>query len=261
MTSIPAIPAIIQGKPLETLPTDLYIPPEALRIFLESFEGPLDLLLYLIQRQNFDILNVPIAEITRQYLEYVNLIKDLQLDLAADYLVMAALLTEIKSQMLLPQPQETGEEENSDPRVRLIRQLQEYALFKQAAQQLWELPQVGRDTFPVSIDLPKLPKDIIVPPVTWNILLKTMQEVMQRAILFTSHQVLKEPLSVRERMSFILDQLKTQHSLQFTHLFTLEEGRAGAVVTLLAILELARESLIHIIQVTPFSPLQITHIT
>jgi segregation and condensation protein A len=253
VTTHPAI--IVEGTPLETLPTDLYVPPDALQVFLESFEGPLDLLLYLIQRQNLDILNIPIAEIIRQYLQYVDLMQELNLDLAAEYLLMAAVLMEIKSRLLLPSTKEN--ETESDPRTLLVKQLREYAQYKQAAQDLDALPRMERDIFLAGVEQPDIPKEIIVPNISWAALLDAMREVMERADLFTSHQVMREPLSVRERMSFILERLKTAQRINFMTLFTLEEGRAGAVVTLLAILELTKESLIQIVQEQPFETIQV----
>ncbi len=249
-TELPS--AIVQGKPLAELPAGLYVPPEALQIFLESFEGPLDLLLYLIQQQDFDILNIPIAEITRQYLQYLELMQELQLDLAAEYLLMAALLSEIKSRLLLPTSHQTNDKE-TDPRTQLIEQLQEYARYKQAAQALAALPQIGRDIFPAQVEKPEIVHDIIVPNISWPILREAMQEVMARATFFSSHHILREPLSVRERMSSILATLNQYHCVEFNQLFTLAEGRAGVVVTLLAILELVKELLIQIIQPQPFT--------
>ena len=253
-TELPS--AIVQGAPLDTWPTDLYVPPDALQVFLEQFEGPLDLLLYLIQRHNFDIIDIPIAEITRQYVQYIELMKQMNLDLAAEYLVMAAMLMEIKSRILLPvvSPDNTS---TDDPRTQLIKQLQEYAQYKQAAQNLAALPQEGQDFFTATVELPELPKEIKIPSITWLELLEAMRDVMERAALFTSHQVIREPLSVRERMSLILERLKAARRVGFLTLFTLEEGRAGVVVTLLAILELARESLIQIVQQQPFEVLQV----
>lgn len=246
----------IQGNPLETLPTDLYVPPDALQVFLESFEGPLDLLLYLIQRQNLDILNIPIADITNQYLQYVDLMQDLDLDLAAEYLLMAATLMEIKSRFLLPTAQEQ-EGKGDDPRTQLVQQLREYAQYKQAAQDLEALPRLGRDIFMGIIERPDIPKEIVVPDISWATFLEAMRDVMERATLFSSHQVIGEPLSVRERMSMILEALKQQQRIEFLTLFTLEEGRSGVVVTLLAILELTKESLIKIVQGQLFEPIQV----
>lgn len=253
--SVTTHPAIVEGTPLETLPTDLYVPPDALQVFLESFEGPLDLLLYLIQHQNLDILNIPIAEIIRQYLQYVDFMQELNLDLAAEYLLMAAVLMEIKSRLLLPSSKEN--ETESDPRTQLVKQLREYAQYKQAAQDLDAIPRMERDIFLAGVEQPDIPKEIIVPDISWTALRDAMRDVMERADLFTSHQVMREPLSVRERMSFILERLKTAQRINFMTLFTLEEGRAGAVVTLLAILELTKESLIQIVQEQPFEMIQV----
>ncbi len=256
MSTEVALPqVIVQGAPLESLPTDLYVPPDALQVFLESFEGPLDLLLYLIQRQNLDILNIPIADITHQYLQYVDLMQEFNLDLAAEYLLMAAILMEIKSRLLLPSTQEN--EQESDPRAQLVQQLREYAQYKQAAQDLDALPRMERDIFLAVVERPNIPKEIIVPDISWSAMLEAMQDVMERASLFTSHQIMREPLSVRERMSLILEQLKITQTIDFMSFFTLEEGRAGVVVTLLAILELAKESLIQIVQPQPFEMIQV----
>jgi segregation and condensation protein A len=251
-------PAIVQGTPLEAWPTDLYVPAEALQILLESFEGPLDLLLYLIQHQNLDILDIPIAEITRQYLQYVDLMQEFNLDLAAEYLLMAAVLMEIKSRMLLPTSEEA--ESESDPRAKLVQQLREYAQYKQAAQDLDALPRMIRDIWPVSVQKPEMPKEIILPNISWSALLEAIRDVMKRAALFTSHQVMREHLSVRERMSLILERLKTSHRIDFVDCFTLEEGRAGVVVTILAILELTKESLIQLVQQQPFEMIQVIKI-
>lgn len=251
--------AIIQGVTVTELPGDLYVPPGALRVFLETFEGPLDLLLYLIQRQNLNILEIPIAEITRQYMQYIELMGELHLDLAAEYLVMAAILTEIKSQLLLPTHHAEGEIE--DPRERLIKQLQEYAIYKKAAQDLEQYPQVERDIFVVNLTAMEIPREIVIPPVGWHELLTAMQEVIMRANFFSSHQVLREPLSVRERMSLILEQLNNNRCVDFNHLFTLSEGRAGVVVTVLAMLELTKESLVQIVQLRPFGTIQIISLT
>lgn len=256
--TLPSLPETIkvQGTALESLPSDLYVPPDALKVFLEDFEGPLDLLLYLIQRQNFDILNIPIAEITRQYLQYVDLMKELHLDLAVEYLVMAAVLMEIKSRMLLPNSSpETLDP--ADPRTRLIQQLQEYAQYKHAAQNLAALPQLGRDIFPVSVDVITPPQACQIPNVSLSMILAAMQDVIARASLFSSHQVTREPLSVRERMSLILERLQYQRCVEFIELFTFEEGRAGVVVTFLAILELVKESLVQLIQLQAFGMIQV----
>ncbi len=250
--------AVVGGQPFTDLPNDLYIPPDALRVFLETFEGPLDLLLYLIQRQNLDILNIPITEITRQYLSYINLMQEMQLDLAAEYLVMAALLLEIKSRMLLPRPEEEiGSEEESDPRARLVQQLQDYARFKEAAKNLAELPQLGRDTFSVEAEMPEISRPRLPPSIHLDELLYAMRDVLIRMELFASHQITREPLSVRERMSLVLERLQHDSRLVFETLYTREEDRAGVVVALLAILELAKESMLFIYQEQTFGPIQV----
>lgn len=239
--------AVVQGVPYTRLPKDLYIPPDALEVFLaEAFEGPLDLLLYLIKRQNLDILNIPIAEITRQYMEYVELMKDLQLELAAEYLVMAAMLAEIKSRMLLPRPVE--EDDEDDPRAELVRRLQEYERFKQAAEDINELPRVERDINPVELPVPDRKVVKFPPRVEMKDLVYALRDVLVRADNYAHHHIQMEPLSVRERMSTVLQTLSADNFTEFTTLFTPEEGRAGVVVTLLAILELMKQSLIELVQ-------------
>lgn len=248
--------ALIHGQPLTAMPKDLYIPPDALQVFLEAFEGPLDLLLYLIRRQNLDILDIPMLEITRQYMDYVEMIKAFNLELAADYLVMAAVLAEIKSRMLLPRPAtEEGEEE--DPRAELVRRLQEYERFKKAAEDLDSIPRIGRDVWVASTDLPNLDLVKPVPDVDLKEILVALRDVMKRVELTQSHQVTMEPLSVRERMSAVLEKLSQVHFTDFQALFTPEEGRMGVVVTFLAIMELSRESLVEIIQSELFGPIHV----
>lgn len=239
--------ARLHGEPIEQLPDDLYIPPDALAIFLEAFEGPLDLLLYLIRKQNMDISDIPIAKITQQYMQYVDLMKELNLDLAAEYLVMAAMLAEIKSRLLLPKHEELEQEED-DPRNELIRRLREYEQFKQAAQDLDTLPRQGRDLFPAQTynNFPK-PKQL-EPEVDLCDLLTAFQAVLQRADMFTKHQIKREHLSIRARMTQVLTQLQQQALVAFDELFTFEEGRRGAVVTLMALLELSKAQLIDIKQ-------------
>lgn len=247
--------ALVRGEPLTALPQDLYIPPYALEVFLEAFEGPLDLLLYLIRRQNLDILDIPIAEITRQYVQYVELMKELRLELAAEYLVMAAILAEIKSRLLLPRPTEIEEEE--DPRAELVRRLQEYERCKQAALELDALPRVGRDLFPVRAAVPECERPRVLPKVTLQELLAAFQEVLARAEMFTHHHVQREPLSVRERMSQVLAGVQGGGFVPFTSLFDVSEGRMGVVVTLLAVLELIRESLLELVQAEAFAPIHV----
>jgi len=249
--------AVVQGEPLTQLPQDLYIPPDALEVFLEAFEGPLDLLLYLIRRQNLDILDIPIAEITRQYMEYIELMKELRLELAAEYLVMAAMLAEIKSRMLLPRPAAAEEGEEEDPRAELVRRLQEYERFKKAAEDLDALPRMERDTFPVSAELTERRVVRLVPEVTLKELLVAFQEVLRRAALFSHHHVQREPLSVRERMSQVLAAVQGGRRAEFTALFRVEEGRMGVVVTFLAVLELVKEQLVTLEQNEPFAPIYV----
>lgn len=248
--------AVVQGAPITELPKDLYIPPQALEVFLEAFEGPLDLLLYLIKRQNLDILNIPIAEITRQYMEYVEIMKELQLELAGEYLVMAAMLAEIKSRMLLPRPVEEDADE-ADPRAELIRRLQEYERYKQAAEDIDELPRSGRDTFPIAIVTPDKHSERPQPQVDLRDILLAMTEVMQRVEMFAHHQISREPLSIRERMSQILGRISPDSFIEFTTLFTIEEGRRGVVVSLMAVLELIKQSMIELIQAEPFGPIHV----
>ena len=249
--------AVVEGEPLTEMPRDLYIPPDALQVFLEAFEGPLDLLLYLIRRQNLDILDIPLAEITRQYMQYIELMQDLQLELAGEYMLMAATLAEIKSRMLLPRPQgELGHEED-DPRAELVRRLQEYERFKQAAADIEELPRVDRDTFPASAELAERRVVRLLPSVTMQEMLVALKDVMSRADMFAHHHVQRERLSVRQRMSDVLGALRTQAFVEFIQLFRPEEGRMGVTVTFCAILELLREGLIEIVQAEPFAPIHV----
>lgn len=248
--------AIVEGEPLTQLPMDLYIPPHALEVILDAFEGPLDLLLYLIKRQNIDILNIPIAKITHQYMQYIEVMRELQLELAAEYLVMAAMLAEIKSRMLLPRPAEQ-EEEGEDPRAELVRRLQEYERYRQAAQDVDALPRLERDVFQGSAEMCERKVVEIQPDVTLRELLLSFQEVLVRADMFAHHQVQREPLSVRQRMSDVLSRVQGRQFVEFTSLFTPEEGRMGVVVTFLSILELIRESLLDIVQSEPFAPIHI----
>ncbi|HHH45885.1 MAG TPA: segregation/condensation protein A [Thiotrichales bacterium] len=247
--------ALVRGEAVTELPQDLYIPPDALEVVLEAFEGPLDLLLYLIRRQNLDILDIPVAEITRQYMEYIALMEDLRLEVAAEYLVMAAMLAEIKSRMLLPRP--AAEEDEEDPRAELIRRLQEYERYKQAAEDLDGLPRLGRDIHPASAEPPERPRAARLPDVDLRELLAAFTEVMKRAEMFAHHHIEREPLSVRERMSRVLEAVDGEHFVEFRTLFRVEEGRMGVVVTFLAILELIKESLLEMIQAEPFAPIYV----
>ena len=249
--------AVVEGEPLTQLPKDLYIPPDALQVFLEAFEGPLDLLLYLIRRQNLDILDIPLAEITRQYMQYIEVMQELQLELAGEYMLMAATLAEIKSRMLLPRPQGEGSGEEDDPRAELVRRLQEYERFKRAAEDMEELPRVDRDTFPASAELVERRVVKMLPQVTMKEMLVALKEVMARAEMFAHHHVQRERLSVRQRMSDVLGTLRSQAFVEFTGLFRPEEGRMGVTVTFSAILELLREGLIEIVQAEQFAPIHV----
>ena len=238
--------AIVEGDSLTELPRDLYIPPVALKVFLDTFEGPLDLLLYLIRKQNLNILDVPIADITDQYVNYINLMKELELELAGEYLLMAAMLAEIKSKMLLPLFEEVEDEE--DPRAELVRRLLEYERYRKASEELNKLKRLERDVFITGVESSHLAQPIELPDIALQELLLSFQEVLKRAEMFTTLHMLKEPLSVRERMATILEKLKNKDFIDFTELFDLEEQKTGLVVTFLAILELMKESLIEIVQ-------------
>ncbi|MGR8934266.1 MAG: segregation and condensation protein A [Gammaproteobacteria bacterium] len=246
--------AVVQGAPFNDLPDDLYIPPDALEVFLEAFEGPLDLLLYLIKKENLDILHISIAQITEQYMNYIDMMGVLRMELAAEYLVMAALLAEIKSRMLLPRPP-PAEEEEEDPRAELVRRLQEYECIKKAAEDLDRLPRCERDTFAVCPDTGTISVPKHLPEVQLKDILLAFQDVLRRAERLSHHQIVKEPLSVRERMSQILERLHGIDSLPFSHLFVRKEGRHGVVVAFLAILELSKEGLIEILQTEPLAEL------
>ena len=247
---------MVNGTPFNQLPEDLYIPPDALEVFLDLFEGPLDLLLYLIRRQNLDIVNIPIAEITRQYIDYIHMMGDLNLELAAEYLVMAALLAEIKSRMLLPKQTEVeGVEE--DPRAELIRKLQEYEAIKRAAEELDQLPRNERDIFATDVDVSQLAVLRPLPDVRLMDIVLAFQDVLKRVDQLSHHHITKETLSVRERMANILASLNGEDSLLFAQLFTRKEGRQGVVVSFLAVLELCKERLIEIIQHEPFAEIRV----
>jgi segregation and condensation protein A len=248
--------AVVDGEPVTTLPQDLYIPPYALQVFLEAFEGPLDLLLYLIRRQNIDILDIPIAEITKQYVKYIEVMKELQLELAGEYLLMAAMLAEIKSRMLLPRP-ESHEEEEEDPRAELVRRLQEYERYKKAAEDISDLPRLERDVFVASADAPERKVVTSMPDVTLKELLLAFHDVLKRAEMFSNLQMTREPLSVRQRMSEILTRIKASNFTGFSSLFDPEEGRMGVAVTFIAILELLRESMIEVVQSDAYAPLHV----
>ena len=248
--------AVVMGHEMTELPKDLYIPPQALEVFLEAFEGPLDLLLYLIRRQNLDILDIGVSQITTQYMEYVELMDAMQFELAAEYLLMAAMLAEIKSRMLLPRSTDI-EEDEEDPRANLIRRLQEYERFKQAAEEIDGLPRVERDTWVAKIEPPDLNRDRPLPDLDMRELLVALGEVLKRADMYESHQIQRESLSTRERMSDVLEILRSSNFVPFVSLFKAEEGRLGVVVTFLAIMELIKESLVEIVQTEGFGPIHV----
>ena len=248
--------AVVQGKELTALPKDLYIPPDALEIILEAFEGPLDLLLYLIRRQNLDILEIDVADITKQYMGYVDLMSTIQLELASEYLVMAAMLAEIKSRILLPR-QVAEDDDEGDPRAELIRRLQDYERFKMAAEDIDEMPRMGRDIYQASAESPDKKNEKQYSEVHMQELLMALSDVMKRAEMFESHHIQLEKLSTRERMSQILENIRDKQFVPFATLFKKSEGRLGVVVTFLAIMELIRESLVEIVQNESFGPIHI----
>lgn len=249
--------ATILGEPLTSLPQDLYIPKDPLQVFLESFTGPLDLLLYLIKKQNISILDIPIAKITAQYLEYIELKKQLQLELAAEYLVMAAMLAEIKSKMLLPKPKATENEED-DPRTELVRKLQEYERFKKIAETWETLPRMGRDLFVTEVNLPtQMKPSVTLPQVKLDALVNAYRSLLERAHFFEHHHIAGETLTLRERMGDILKSLTESKILPFQQLFKLTEGRLGVVVTFIAILELIRQATIEIVQTETFGAIYV----
>lgn len=248
--------AIVAGEAMTTMPADLYIPPDALEVFLDAFEGPLDLLLYLIRKQNLDILDIPVAPVCEQYMAYIDLMKETKLELAAEYLVMAAMLTEIKSRMLLPRPQVEGEEED-DPRAQLVRRLQEYERYRKSGQDINNLPRVGRELVMAVVEYQGKPVEQPQPTVTLDQLLNAFKKVVERAELFSHHHIQREALSVRERMTRIMELAGAENFVNFEALFDLQEGRMGVVVTFLAILELLKESLITVVQQELFAPIHI----
>ncbi len=250
--------AFVRGEAVVEKPEDLYIPPDALEVFLDAFEGPLDFLLYLIRRQKFDIVDLPVQQITLQYMEYVELMKDLKLELAAEYLVMAAILAEIKSRLLLPKRTDETQEDD-DPRAELIRRLQEYETFKIAAVKLDEMPRMERDNFSVSITpAENIGNRIIQPDVDIKDLVFAFQKIVERAKAFEHHQIKKEVLSTRARMARILEILDDANErLVFSAFFDVTEGKSGVVVTFLAILELVKESLIELVQAQAWSQIYV----
>ena len=248
--------AVVQGKELTTLPKDLYIPPDALEVILEAFEGPLDLLLYLIRRQNLDILEINVAEITRQYMSYIDLMSTIHLELAAEYLVMAAMLAEIKSRILLPR-QVDEEDEEGDPRAELIRRLQKYERFKAAAEDIDEIPRLGRDIHQATAESPDRTQERQFPEVDMREVMSALADVLRRAEMFESHHIQREKLSTRERMSHVLEVLRDKQFVPFISLFKESEGRLGVVVTFLAIMELIKESLVEIVQNESFGAIHV----
>lgn len=249
--------AMVLGEPVTELPRDLYIPPQALEVFLEAFEGPLDLLLYLIRRQNLNILDIPLADITRQYMNYIDLMQDLQLELAGEYMVMAATLAEIKSRMLLPRSSEAGDGEDADPRAELVRRLQEYERFKRAAENIDHMPRLERDTWVATLEPNVRRSARSLPQVTLQEMIVAFRDVVARAEMFAHHHIQRERLSVRERMTDILSTLGATSFVEFAQLFKPEEGRMGITVTFVAILELVREGLIDLVQSEPYAPLHV----
>jgi segregation and condensation protein A len=248
--------AVVDGEPVTQLPQDLYIPPHALKVFLEAFEGPLDLLLYLIRRQNLDILDIPLADITRQYVDYIEMMEELQLELAGEYLLMAAMLAEIKSRMLLPRSEEIEDEEN-DPRAELVRRLQEYERYKQAAENIEALPRMERDLHQAQAEVTERKVDVKLPDIALKEMLLAFKDVLSRAEMFAHLHMQREPLSVRQRMSEILLKLDDETFTDFSDLFDPREGRMGIVVTFIALLELLRESVIELVQAEAFSQIHI----
>jgi segregation and condensation protein A len=248
--------AIVAGQAVTELPKDLYIPPHALEVILEAFEGPLDLLLYLIRRQNLDILEIDVSEVTSQYMHYVELMEAMQFELAAEYLLMAAVLAEIKSRILLPRSTDVAEDEE-DPRAQLIRRLQEYERFKKAAEDIEEMPRMERDTFPVRATAPEIRRERPDPDVDMRELLLALSEVLRRADMYESHHIQREALSTRERMSQVLETLSGRQFVPFVALFSAREGRLGVVVTFLAVMELIKESLVEIVQTENFGPIHV----
>ena len=249
--------AMVEGQPITEMPRDLYIPPQALEVFLEAFEGPLDMLLYLIRRQNLDVLDIPIAEITRQYMRYIELMQVLQLELAGEYLLMAATLAEVKSRMLLPRARNDETADEADPRAELVRRLQEYERFKRAAEGIDRMPRLERDTWVASAELVDRKVLRIPPQVTLQEMLLAFQEVLSRSDMFAHHHVQREPLSVRQRMTDVLSSLTASAFVDFVRLFRADEGRRGVTVTFVAILELLREGLIEIVQSEAYGPLHV----
>lgn len=248
--------AMVRGEVVTTPPKDLYIPPEAMEVFLDTFEGPLDLLLYLIRKQNLDILDIPVAEITRQYMGYIDLMQMMNLDLAAEYMVMAAMLAEIKSRMLLPRAESENEEEE-DPRAMLVRRLQEYERYRQAALDIEKLPRLGRDLYLANPARDHVKPKRVDPHVEIHDLLMAFSEVVKRVDEKRSFNINREVLSIRERMSMVLDKVNNREFILFESLFDKTEGKMGMVVTFMAILELLKEHLLLIVQNEQFAAIHV----
>ncbi len=253
----PSVLAVVAGKPFTEIPTDLFIPPDALEVLLDSFTGPLDLLLYLIRQQNIDILDIPIVVITQQYMQYIELLEERRMELAADYLVMAALLAEIKSKLLLPVNSSLQDDIEEDPRMELVRRLQAYEQFKQAAFLIDRLPRFERDVFQVQLNTSHDIIKKVFPDIDLSSLVTAMNGLMQQQQRMSHHQISRELLSVRERMTTILGHLQHERLIEFSRLLSKDEGRMGLVVTLLAILELAKQSLVIITQTAAYSPIHL----
>ena len=247
--------AIVDGEQITELPKDLYIPPVALQVFLDAFEGPLDLLLYLIRKQNLDILDIPIEDITQQYVDYINLMKELELELAGEYLLMAAMLAEIKSRLLLPIFEEIEDEE--DPRAELVRRLLEYERYRKVSEKINELDRVERDIYPSSVETAQFEQPLVLPDIQLKELVISFQEVLKKAEMFSTLHFTKEPLSVKERMIKILEKIENEDFVRFEDLFDLKEQKIGLVVTFLAILELMKELLIEIVQAEEFGTIHV----
>lgn len=247
--------AVVEGEPVTELPQDLYIPPFALKVFLEAFEGPLDLLLYLIKRQNLNILDIPVTEITQQYIDYINLMEEIKLELAGEYLLMAAMLAEIKSRMLLPRPE--VEEDEEDPRAELVRRLQEYERFKMAAEDLDAIPRLERDIVIANVEAPEKSVVIKLPDVTLKELLIAFHDVLKRVEMNSELHFEKETLSVKQRMLEIINRIQVKKFIDFVDLFSISEGRLGIAVTFLAVLELLKDATIEVVQNEEFAPMHI----
>ncbi|MBV1905094.1 MAG: segregation/condensation protein A [Pseudomonadales bacterium] len=253
----PNLLAVVSGKAYTEVPTDLYIPPDAMEVFLETFEGPLDLLIYLIRKQNLDILDIAVSKVTEQYMSYIEMMQALQLELAGEYLLMAALLAEIKSRMLLPRPI-ADEGDETDPRLQLIRRLQEYEQLKTAAEDLSEIPRMERDVFLARAEPPDVIKEVCDPVVDMKEILLALSRVLHRADMNNQHSVQMERLSVRERMSDVLSRIQgSEKFIPFLDLFDSAEGRMGVIVTFLAIMELMREFMVEIVQSEIFAPIYV----